>query len=120
MKRGFLTFGFDRHIEKLWFHKKTGPTARGLDKTFRDVALQTRLMLRLHYKLSRPSVEAFVNSLLAWLVLPLTCPNYTRFSKTRGSRLNVAIPRQLPDGPVNVVADSTGLQVSGEGKWKMC
>jgi hypothetical protein len=61
-------------------------------------------------------MEAFVNSLLAWLRLPLTCPDDTLFSKTRGSRLNVAIQRRLPDhGPVNVVVDSTQLMGFGEG-----
>ena len=64
VKRGALTFWFDRDSEKLWFHKKTGPTGRGLDKTFSDVALQTCLMLRLHDKLSLRSMEGFVNSLV--------------------------------------------------------
>ena len=53
------------------------------------------------------------------LGLPLTYPDDTLFSKTRGSRLDVAIPRRLPDGPVDVVVDSTGLKVFGEGEWKV-
>lgn len=119
VKRGSLTFWFDRDIEKRWFHQKVGATGRGLDKTFSDVALQTCLMLRLHYKLSLRSMEGFVNSLFALLNLPLTCPDYTLFSKGRGRGLQVAIPRRLPDGPVNVVVDSTGLKVFGEGEWKV-
>ncbi|MCP4363804.1 MAG: IS5 family transposase [Planctomycetes bacterium] len=119
VNRGSITFWFDRDIEKVWFHKKTGPTGRGLDKTFSDAALQACLMLRMHYKLTLRSMEGFVNSLFALLGLALSCPDYTLFSKGRGRQLQVAIARRLPKGPVDIVVDSTGLKVYGEGEWKV-
>lgn len=119
VKRGSLTFWFDRDIEAVWFHKREGKTGRGLDKTFSDQALQACLMLRLHYKLSLRAMEGFVNSLFAWLGLPLSCPHHTVFSKGRGRALQVSIPRRLSGGPVTVVVDATGLKVFGEGEWKV-
>ena len=64
-------------------------------------------------------MEGFVNSIFDLLHLPLTCPGYTLFSKGRGKALNVKMPRQLPKGPLNIVVDSTGLKVYGEGEWKV-
>jgi hypothetical protein len=119
VRRGSITFWFDRDIREVWFHKKTGSTGRGLDKTFSDEALQLCLMLRLHYPLSLRALEGFVHSLFELMGLPLTCPDYTVFSKGRGRHLAVAIPRRLPQGPVDIVVDSTGLKVFGEGEWKV-
>jgi len=119
VNRGSVTFWFDEDIQSVWFHKKEGKTGRGLDKTFSDTALQTCLMLRLHYKLSLRSMEGFVNSLFKLMDLPLTCPHHTVFSKGRGKQLNIQIPRRLPDGPVDIMFDSTGLKVFGEGEWKV-
>lgn len=119
VSRGSLTFWFDEDIQSVWFHKKEGKTGRGLDKTFSDTALQTCLMLRLHYKLSLRSMEGFVNSLFKLMGLPLTCPHHTVFSKGRGKQLNIQIPRRLPNGPVDIMVDSTGLKVYGEGEWKV-
>ncbi len=109
MNRGSITFWFDRDIQNVWFHKKSDPTGRGLDKTFSNAALQACLMLRVHYNLTLRSMEGFVNSLFDLLGLPLSCTDYTLFSKGRGRDLQVSIPRRLPKGAVDIVVDSTGL-----------
>ena len=77
VQRGAITFWFDRDIEQIWFAKKTGPTGRGLDKTFSDEALQACLVLRVRYGLSLRAMEGFVNSLFALMGLALKCPGYT-------------------------------------------
>jgi len=119
INRGSITFWFDRDIAEVWFHRKDGPTGRGLDKTFSDAALLSCLTLRQVYGLTLRSMEGFVNSLFQLMGLHLTCPGYTLFSKGRGKALQVNIPRQLPRGPVDIVVDSTGLKVYGEGEWKV-
>jgi hypothetical protein len=117
VQRGSITFWFDRDIRAVWFHKKTEPTGRGLDKTFSDEALQACLMLRSHYGLTLRALEGFVHSLFALMGLPLTCPDYTLSSKGRGRHRAVAIPRRPPPGPVDIVVDSTGLKVFGDGAY---
>ena len=52
-----------RDITQGWFAKKSGPTGPGLEKTFRDEALQACLPLRLCYPRTLRSMEGFVNSL---------------------------------------------------------
>ena len=119
INRGSITFWFDRDIQDIWFYKKEGPTGKGLDKTFSDEALLACLMVRQIYHLTLRSMEGFVNSLFGLLGLPLTCPGYTLFSKSRVKQLEVNIPRQLPKGPIDIVVDSTGLKIYGEGEWKV-
>ncbi len=45
-------------------------------------------------------------------------PHHTSLVK-RASRLNVAVALMSISGPVDVVVDSTGLKVYGEGEWKV-
>ena len=66
VQRGSITFGFDRDIREVWYHKKVGPTGRGLDKTFSDEALQACLMLPLHYSLTLRAMEGYVFTPPAW------------------------------------------------------
>jgi len=98
VQRGSITFWLDRDIREVWYHKQVGPTGRGLDKTFSDEALQACLMLPLHYSLTLRAMEGFVNSLFALMGLPLSCPDYTLFSKGRGRHLAATIPRGLAQG----------------------
>jgi hypothetical protein len=119
IERGSLTFWFEDGIERWWYARKTGPTGRGLDKTFSDEALVLCLLVRLHYKLTLRSMEGFVNSVFQLLGLPLRCPGYTLFSKQRGKDLEVPIPRHIGAGALDIVVDSTGLKVYGEGEWKV-
>jgi hypothetical protein len=118
VKRGSINFWFEQGIEKVWyFHgQKSG---RGCFKTFSDLAIQTALMVKAVFKLPLRGLQGFINSVFGLLRLPLQSPDYSLFSK-RARRLSIAIPRRLPEsGSIDVVFDSTGLKVYGEGEWKV-
>jgi hypothetical protein len=116
VNRGSLTFWFDEAVIDQWFHR--GPNeGRGLNKTFSDRAIQTCLMLKGLFGLPLRALQGLVSSLVALMGLSLPCPDYTTIAK-RARGLQVAIPRRLPAGPVDIVIDSTGIKVFGEGEWK--
>lgn len=117
VKRGSITFWLPEDVASIWFYRGEHH-GRGLSKTFSDEALQTCLMLRLVFNLPLRGMQGFVDSLFGLVGLPLRCPNYTLFSK-RARHMGVRIPRRLPEGPLDVVVDSTGLKVFGEGEWKV-
>jgi hypothetical protein len=117
VQRGSLTFWFPEEVADLWFHREPN-RGRGLNKTFSDSAIQTCLMLRAVFKLPLRALQGFVDSVFALVGLRLQSPNYSVFSK-RGRALEVSIPRRLPTGAVDVVVDSTGLKIFGEGEWKV-
>lgn len=115
--RGSITFWFPEDIGITWFFhgEKTG---RGSFKTYSDIAIRTCLMLKSVFHLPLRALEGFVNSIFCLMKISLTSPDYSTFSK-RGKTLQVEIPRRLPDGPVDIVFDSTGLKIYGEGEWKV-
>jgi len=75
-------------------------------------------MVKAVFRLPLRALEGFVNSVFRLMGLPLNSPDYSLFSK-RARTLQVEIPRRLPEGPIDVVFDSTGLKIYGEGEWKV-
>ena len=69
------------------------------------------------FHLSNRGVEGFVRSVFAMLNLPLRVPDHTTLSK-RGKSFTVRLPRKTNDC-MNLVLDSTGLKIYGEGEWKV-
>lgn len=117
VNRGSLTFWFPEDIKEAWFchEEKTG---RGSFKTYSDKAIQICMMVKTTFKLPLRALEGFINSVFRLMGVPLSSPDYSLFSK-RAGKLQIQIPRRLPDGPMDVVFDSTGLKVYGEGEWKV-
>jgi hypothetical protein len=77
------------------------------------------LTLRTIYHLPLRATAGLVQSVLQLLgqeTLPVADPSTL---SRRSETLNVALPVSHPDGePLNLVIDSTGLKVYGEGEWK--
>lgn len=117
VNRGSITFWFSDDIKKIWFFHEP-KTGRGSFKTYSDMAIQLCLMVKAVFKLPLRALEGFVNSVFSLMGLPLKSPDYSLFSK-RGGKLRVEIPRRLMDGPIDVVFDSTGVKIYGEGEWKV-
>lgn len=117
VNRGSITFWVHKDIADTWFFhgNKTG---RGNFKTYSDSAIQTCLMLKAVFHLTLRESEGFVNSVFQLMEIHLLSPDYSSLSK-RARVLQVEIPRRFPDGPVDVVFDSSGLKIYGEGEWKV-
>jgi hypothetical protein len=115
-QRGSLTFWFSEEVAQQWYHRGA-KSGRGLHKTYSDTAIQTCLMLKALFGLPLRALEGFVGSLIEPMALPVSCPDSTLIAK-RARHLNLTLPRRRPTGPVDIVVDSTGLKVYGEGEWK--
>ena len=63
-------------------------------------------------------VEGLAGSIVQLMGLALPIPDHTLLSR-RAKTLTVMIPRRSRSGPIDVVVDSTGLNVYGEGEWKI-
>jgi hypothetical protein len=113
-RRGDITVWFDEAAIEGW---SAAPSGRpGGQRTFSDLAIVTALTLRLVFHLALRQVEGFVSSLLALLGLGLPTPDHTTLSR-RGKTVEVpVVPRQAA-GPLNLVIDSTGLKIAGDGEW---
>lgn len=117
VQRGNIAFWFPDDLAKHWFFHgdKTG---RGSFKTYSDDAIQLCLTIKSVFKLTLRATEGFVNSIFQLMKIPLVSPDYSLLSKRAGD-LPVNIPQRPTSSPIDIVFDSTGLKVYGEGEWKV-
>jgi hypothetical protein len=115
VQRGSLTFWLTEDFERVWLYM--GEKQRGSQFEYSDKAIEIMLTIKEVFHLSNRGVEGFVRSVFAMLNIPLPVPDHSTLSK-RSTTLHVRLPRQT-NGSLNLVLDSTGLKIYGEGEWKV-
>jgi hypothetical protein len=115
VQRGSLTFWLSDDFEKVWLY--AGEKQRGSQFDYSDQAIEIMLTIKEVFHLSNRRVEGFVRSVFVMLNIHLPVPDHSTLSK-RGKSFVVSLPRNS-NGPMNLVLDSTGLKIYGEGEWKV-
>lgn len=110
-QRGSLTLWIDAEALDHWQTRGPGGQAR-----YRDVAIQTSLMLGAAFKMRLRQTEGLIGSVITLMGLTISAPDHTTVSR-RAVTLPAIPSAQMPDGPLHVLIDSTGLQVYGAGQW---
>jgi DDE family transposase len=113
--RGALTLWISESVLHSWRYQ--GPRPRGAQPTYSDQAIEAMLSLKAVLHLTNRTTEGFVRSVFEQLAVDLPVPDHTTLSK-RARSVPIHLPRQA-QGPLDVVLDSTGLKVYGEGEWKV-
>lgn len=91
----------------------------GRPTTYSDDAILMLLTLREVFKLTLRSLEGFAKSVLRLMGLDLLIPSYTQISR-RAQTLHKRIQRLFcGKKKCDIIFDSTGLKVYGEGEWKV-
>jgi len=118
VNRGSITFWFDENSSKKWYSlQRTGKPGR--PETYSDDAIRCGLMIKAVFKIALRFLQGFVDSIIKILGLDLTCPHYSIFSR-RAKDLEIPLRKLLKPGEkLNVIFDSTGVKVFGEGEWKV-
>jgi hypothetical protein len=108
VKRGSMTFWFSEEALEKW-HSKEMVNGRGHPVIYSNMAIICGLTLRALFGLPLRAAEGLLKSLIERLSLTIRCPNYTTLCRRqkKGEELT------------NIVFDSTGLKVFGEGEWKV-
>jgi hypothetical protein len=115
--RGSITFWFNDEVLSSWYHEN-GRSKRGRPFTYSDSTMETFLSIRELLRLPYRQTEGLVRSMLALVADGLSVPDFTSAAK-RAAKLGISLPVLPRRGHVNVVLDSTGLKVFGEGEWKV-
>jgi len=115
VQRGSITFWMSNDFEKTWLH--TGEKQRGSQFDYSDQAILVMLTVKEVFHLTNRGVEGFVRSLFRMMKINLPVPDHTTLSK-RGKDLKVNLPKKSSQS-LNIVMDSTGLKIYGEGEWKV-
>jgi len=115
VQRGSITIWLSDDIEQTWLYD--GEKQRGSQFDYSDKAIEIMLTIKEVFHLTNRGVEGFVRSLFQMMNTDLPVPDHSTLSK-RGKTLQVKLPRKA-NGSLNLVLDSTGLKVYGEGEWKV-
>jgi hypothetical protein len=115
VKRGSITFWMSNDFEKSWMH--TGEKQRGSQFDYSDQAILVMLTVKEVFHLTNRGVEGFVRSIFRMMKINLPVPDHSTLSK-RGKELKVNLPKKA-NQKLNLVMDSTGLKIYGEGEWKV-
>lgn len=115
VQRGSITFWISADCEKTWLY--TGEKQRGSQFDYSEQAILVMLTVKEVFHLSNRGVEGFVHSIFRMMRINLPVPDHTTLSK-RGKDLKVNLPKKA-NQRLNIVMDSTGLKIYGEGEWKV-
>ena len=110
-RRGSLTLWIEDVALDHWQTFGPGGQAR-----YKDVAIQTTLMVRMAFKLPLRQTEGLMASVITLMDLTISAPDHSTISR-RAVTLPVIQPASVPHGPLHLLIDSTGLQVYGAGQW---
>ncbi|MDN3506525.1 MAG: IS5 family transposase [Simkaniaceae bacterium] len=115
--RGSITFWFSPEVIEKWYSE--GPAqGPGRPKLYSDDAILCALMIQAVFHCKLRQLQGFVESLIEILGLDLDCPHYSVFCR-RAKKLSIPFNKSLnPGEPLNIIFDSTGLKVFGDGEWK--
>lgn len=115
VQRGSITFWLTDDFEKKWRH--TGEKQRGRQFEYSNQAVLVMLTVKEVFHLTNRQTEGFMRSLFALKKVNLPVPDHSTLSK-RGKDLKVNLPKKSSQR-LNIVMDSTGLKIYGEGEWKV-
>lgn len=114
INRGSPAFWVDVDAMDNWFHHGR----RGRNQLYTDQTIFTFLMLKGIFSLTLQATQGLLDSLFELINVPFCAPDYSCVGK-RSRAVKVA-NRQPSKGRItDVVLDSTGLKVFGEGEWNV-
>ena len=118
VRRGDITFWFDEAVLVAWQHENAESKV-GRPFVYSDLAIESLLVLRELFRLPYRQTEGLGRTLARLMQADIAIPDFTSLAK-RAGKMNVSrsIDPQAT-GPIDVVVDSTGLKIYGEGEWKV-
>lgn len=113
---GNLTVWFSSGAIKGWLAEKEDK--KGRPRMYSNEAILCALVLKAVYHQPFRALRGLLLSLVQLLGVKLPIPCYTRICR-RAKELGQQIKRLSRKQPTDIVFDSTGLKVYGEGEWKV-
>jgi len=115
VQRGSITIWLSDDFEANW--RYTGEKQCGSQFEYSAQAIVIMLTMKNVFHLPNRATEGFVRSIFALLKVSLSVPDHSTLSR-RGKNLKVVMPKKA-SGHLDIVMDSTGLKIYGEGEWKV-
>ena len=117
INRGSITVWIEETSLKKWYSSKHTMVS-GRPEIYSDDAILLLLVLRERFGLTFRSLQGFAQSILLLMQMVLQIPCYTQICK-RAKTLNERISCLSKRPAKDIILDSTGIKVYGEGEWKV-
>lgn len=118
VQRGSITLWISDEVVANWHPEPEGERPRGGQRQYSNEAITCLLMLKAVYRLPYRQTVGFAQSVMDLLEAGVRVPDYTTLCK-RSAELAISLPTSNPTEAKQIVVDSTGLKVYGEGEWKV-
>lgn len=115
-----MTIWFSEDAIKSWYQKPQKNKNRGRSFIYSDSYIELALTIRTLFHLPLRAAQGLLEGLIFLLGLNLKVSHYSRLSR-RAVTLDIQLNALKNSGknPTDLVIDSTGLKIFGEGEWKM-
>ena len=115
-QRGAIRVWISEEVLQQWRYQ--GEKKKGGQQLYSDLAIEVCLMVRKVYHLGYRQTEGFVESFFRQMKVALPVPDYSVMCR-RSAALCIALQPKSGKAISDIVVDSTGLKVYGEGEWKV-
>lgn len=102
-------------FEQSW--RYVGEKQRGSQFDYSEQTILVLHTVKKVFHLPNRATEGFMRSVFAMLKISLSVPDHMTLSR-RGKGLKVVLPKKA-SGHLDIVMDSSGLKIYGEGEWKV-
>lgn len=116
-KRGSLSLWISEDALEKWRPSKD-PHFIGAPLQYSDDAILCMMALKVVYQLPYRQLVGFISSIFALMKIALKIPHFTTIA-TRAKSLGKHFKRLSKDSPTDLVLDSSGFKIYGEGEWKV-
>jgi hypothetical protein len=115
-QRGSINIWIPEQALQHWLYE--GKRKRGGKYIYSDAAIESCLLVRQVYHLTLREVEGFIRSFFQLLGLSFSVPDYSTLCR-RCSQLRCLIKPSKNQVIRDLIVDSTGVKLYGEGEWKV-
>lgn len=117
IQRGSINLWISDDVISKWKSDKH-TCKKGRPEVYSDEAILCALIVRTVYHLPLRALQGFLFSMIVLLLPDLPIPSYSQICR-RAKNLGRDIEKLSQKRPKDIVFDSTGLKVYGEGEWKV-
>lgn len=115
--RGNLSFWINEDSLKKWKAKKD-PHFIGAPREYSDEAILCMMMIKVIYRLPYRQLVGFLSYIFKMMNINLPLPHFTTIAERAGC-LKQSIKKLSNRRPSDIVFDSSGFKIYGEGEWKV-
>lgn len=116
INRGSLNIWINEDVIEAWNYQ--GENKKGGQIIYSDLAIEICASIKRLYKFGYRQTEGFIKSIFSLMKIELPAPAYSQIQR-RIKALNISLGDFSKKGNLDIVVDSTGLKVFGEGEWKV-